>query len=366
MSTPMIRVSRSAIATRKGCEMRRYLGYDLRGHGISPVEFKESKDTISLEALPKVRGQLFHELSLAIVQGASSKDVKELVAEKSTVFPPSIRMIQSTLIRRAMMGWELIRSPWWKANFDVMSAEKSWTWQLSQRVQEPIRMDKILRHKDTGALGIFDFKTIGSVDPNWIRRMETSDQSHLYIQALKEYTDEWVMGMCYDAVVIGRWDKKKGIQKSPFVLGYLKNGTVNGKWLAGSSDYDLTSFSDEKWLEWIQKQPDMLESLYITSGFINPPPSVLLHTKNSVARAEEEWYDRVQIVEDGRHQYGEDSPEYGELLALIERNSQECYNYGWDYACPFINQCWNGQKIDQEDFVQREDHHKEDHDAPED
>jgi hypothetical protein len=363
MSNEMIRVSRSAIVTRKECEMKRYQQYEMDATGYDVKDFKETQDTISVGSLPKVRGALFHELSLAIVQGAQQTDIRELVDVRSKVFPPSMRKIQSTLIRRAMLGWELIRGVWWRQHFDVESAELAWDWQISDHVIEPLRMDKILKFKSNGHRLIFDFKTISSVDPNWIHRMESSDQTHLYIQALKENTDEWVAGMCYDAVIIGKWDKKKIQQRSPFVLGFQKAGSISAKWSAGSADVDLCDYEDHKWLDWIQKQPGTLDALYATTGTINPPPHILLHTKNSVARAEEEWYNRISLVEMARKQYGPESPQYESLLGLIEKNSGQCYKYGFEYACPFVQQCWRGQPIDPEEFHPRIDHHQETQDA---
>lgn len=322
---------------------------------MTPKDFTNTTNgQISMASLPKVRGTIFHALSLAIVQGASEKDVAELTAEHAKVFPDSIRSVQSALIRRAMIGWERTRGSWWREHFDVLSAEDAWTWQLSPLIAQPLRMDKILRRKDDGMLGIFDFKTLTSVDPNWARRMEITDQTHLYIQALKEYSNEWILGMCYDGVVVG--SMYKGVQKSPLVTGYEKNGTVSAKWSAGSTAVDLSTYSDEKWLEWMDKQPGALEDLFCTTGFLNPPPTLLLHTKASMARAEEEFQHRVHIVESIRSSKGSDSTEYTDALGLIEKNHDQCYKYGVDYACPFVFQCWNGHSFD-DTFEPRKDHH---------
>ena len=355
MSNDIIRSSRSAISTRKSCEMKGYLTYYYSDTGVVPKDFPEKSGEVSMSALPKVRGTLFHELSLAIIQGATPKDITQLVDDGSKVFPSSIRSEQAALIRRAMLGWELIRGRWWREHFDVISAEDAWAWKMSPNVVQPLRMDKLLRRKSDQLLGIFDYKTLSSVDPNWPKRMEISDQTNLYIQALKEFSGEWILGMCYDGVVVGAM--KKGVQRSPFVLGFKKNGIVSAKWTSGCENVDLSTYSDEKWLEWIQKQPGTLEELYTTTEFLNPPPSVLLHTKASTARAEEEFNHRIQIVESIRSTYGEDSGEYSSILGLIEKNPDQCYKYGVDFACPFVFQCWHGHRIDPDTFDPRIDHH---------
>lgn len=351
-----IRVSRSAITTRKQCEMKRYLTYHFRKKGIVESDFIEKDKIISMASLPKVRGQIFHSTSLDIIRG--HQNWKEQLSQNCAVLPVSVRFHQETLIRRAMIGWELVRGPHWRDNFDVMSSEESWEWELASGIVEPIRMDKVLRRKDDGLLGIFDYKTLSSVDPNWTRRMEVSDQTHLYIQALKEKSGEWCMGMCYDGVVIG--SMKSGIQRSPFITGYEKGGKITGKWSAGSSLVDISSYSDEKWLEWMLKQGRLLYDLYTTTEFINPPAAVLLHTKQATGRAEIEFHERVRAIEGIRTDYGEQSAEYSSCLPLLERNGEACYKYGIEFACPFTGVCWDGQTIDDDDvFEERVDHHGE-------
>lgn len=354
MST-ITRISRSAMSTRKACEMKGYLTYYYRRTGVTPRDFTEQSGQVSMSALPKVRGTIFHELSLAIVQGATMQDIATLTAEKSAVLPDAIRPVQSALIRRAMIGWERTRGAWWREHFDVISAEDAWTWQLSPVIAQPLRMDKILKRKDDGLLGIFDFKTLTSADPNWARRMEITDQTHLYVQALKEYSNEWILGMCYDGVIVG--SMYKGVQKSPLVTGYSKHNVLSPKWSSGCTTVDLSAMPDDEWLSWIQSYPDTLEDLYCTTEFLNPPPTLLLHTKASMARAEEEFQHRVNIVETIREHHGEDSDHYIESMGLIEKNPDQCYKYGVDYACPFVFQCWHGHKVD-DNFEARKDHHE--------
>ena len=351
------RVSRSAIVTRKQCEMKRYLQYEFRSTGIQVKDFVPlEQGTIGLGALPKVRGALFHEISLAIVEGASQIQWQKMLTEKATVFPSDIRKVQTTLIRRAMLGWEKFRGPYWKRHFDVISAEQAWQWHLSPRIVQPLRLDKILRRKDDGVLGIFDYKTMGSVDPNWIQRMELSDQTHLYVQALKEHSGEHSLGICYDGVVIGKWSK--GWHRSPFVMGYMKNGQVVGKYSTGATAFDLCDYSDDAWWAWTEKAGIDVQELYPTTEFLNPPPAMLLHTKTATARKEEEWDDLVNVVEAAREKWGEQSMEYRYLLQGIEKNPEQCLKYGLDYACPFVAQCWRGLPFDSE-FEPRVDHHRE-------
>lgn len=315
-----------------------------------------AENTISMSALPKIRGSISHNLALAIVEGAEQKDWQDILNRDAHLLPESVRKTQTTLIRRAMIGWELIRGPWWRSNFDVVSAEKEWTWQLSDTVAQPLRLDRILRRKDDGLLGIMDFKNLGSIDPNWIPRMMIDDQTTLYTQALKERSGEWILGMCYEGVLVGKL--KDGVQRTPFVTGFKKGNSVSPKWSYGSETVDLTDYPDDKWLEWIHGKANQLKECYATTGFLNPVPSVLLHVKNSTARAEESWQHRVNSVETIRQEFGEDSTEFHTILGLIEKNPSMCYKYGVGHACAFVDQCWRGYPLDN-NFEPRQDHHAE-------
>lgn len=348
----MHRISRSAISTRKQCEMKRYLQYHLRREGVQVKGEKNLDNNPSL--LVKVRGQLFHEISLAIIQGFGRKEWQDLLQKSSTDL--GLSPLQSTLIRRAMIGWEMVRGKWWNEHFDVVSAEHAWSWPITPTIHEPLRMDKILKRKDDGRIGIFDYKTMGAVTPNWIEKMEMSDQTHLYIQALKERLEQPILGICYDGVILGK--NVKGIQKSPFVTGYQKNGKISAVWSKESESIDLSSYPDEKWLEWILKHDKVLEELYCTTNFLHPQPEMLLHTKNSVGRAEEEFMSRVEMIEVIRETYGEHSPQYVQIMNLMEKNPEQCLKFGVGHACPFVLQCWQGFPIEDQ-FEPREDHHGE-------
>lgn len=319
-------------------------------------DFGKRDNEISYAALPKVRGAIFHNLSLAIIEGADAHEWQKQLTEESRVFPSEIRTVQATLIRRAMLGWEKFRGGYWRQHFDVISAEKEWTWPITPAILQPLRLDKILRRKADRRLGIFDYKTLGSVDPNWIQRLELSDQTHLYVQALKERSGESILGICYDGIVIGKFSK--GWHRSPFVMGYMKNGQVTTKYSSGAEAFDLTTYSDEKWWEWIEKQKIDLAELYPTTDFLHPPPQMLLHTKYATGLAEERWGSLTDLLEAAREQYGESDSNYTYLLQSVEKNPEQCLKYGLDYACPFVQQCWRGFPVDDQ-FEPRIDHHGE-------
>lgn len=351
----MPKVSRTAIVTRKLCQVKRFYSTEVRltkdqvTRGISP-------STTIISDLPKLRGQWLHQVAEAMFYG---REWREQLAESVKIIPDeSLRDQQHALVRRAMIGWQLIRGKWYAEHFNPMSAEKEWLWDLGGGVQQPLRMDQIIRRKDDNALGILDFKTKSSVDANWVEKMKNDDQTLLYVQALKEKSGEWVMGIVYEGVLIGKL--KDGMQQTPFVMGYQSRATgkVSPKYSAQTDKVSLVSWSDDDWLKWIQSH-GMLNDLYTTTGFCNPSSQELVRNKVSTREAELRWEQTVKMLDAIEAIHGADSPEYLELHAqLLEKNPEACLKFGWDYACGYYRPCRLGHTL--EGFVPRVDHHGDD------
>ncbi len=347
----MIRVARSHITTRKKCETRRFLTTDINDGGVEPLE----GEWVSDRKLAVTRGQLIH--SCAELKWRGEDWASNLKQECEKLFAPDVRQLHETLIRRAFLGWLHCRYQYYLDHFDLMSAEKEWEWQVSDLLTIPLRMDKIVRKKDNQLLGIVDFKTMSSISINWVQRMHNDDQTHLYLQALKEKSGEQVCGIAYEGIVLGKWESEDKVQKSPLVSGYQSNktGKISAKWSAGSQLVSLLDYSDEKWMEWILKQ-DQLKELYPTTGFILPPNNQLVQTKNATIIGELNHYDKVLQVNEAKSFYGADSLEYNNLIdELFERNSDDCLKYGWGHKCPFYQYCWEYKSLD--GFTKRTDHH---------
>ncbi len=360
-SAPIV-VSRSAIATRKLCEMKRLHAYHTlhpdydptkQVGGISPVD-----ETTS--GFAKLRGQLIHTCLEKAVRG---EDWGTWLTQQPAMLPapfgtlePEVQTLWSVLIRRAVKGWLHTR---WTNNLELdytpVSAEDEWQWALHPMVVQSLRMDQIWRRKSDGGLLIVDFKTLSRPDANWIDRLRNSDQTHLYVQALVERSKEPVIGIQYEGIILGAKDKD-GRHKSPFVNGYVKNLVVSTKWPgSGAAYWSNLAWDDTQWIQWAASE---LNDLYTTTGTLYPPPSQLLQTKDATVRAELNWADRMAQLEACAQQYGADSQEYESLRGrLIERSSDACLKFGWGYACPYMSTCWDGAHIDKEAFVPRVDHH---------
>lgn len=349
----MIFISRSAVVTRKTCEMKRFWNYHAKPFA-QEVPGIVLKETTPKSQLPKVRGQIFHEAAAKMfAQEDWATYIDKACAE---LLPPELVQEQSVLIRRALLGWSIVRQEVLQ-DYEVVSAEQEWTWNLNPEVAQSLRLDRVLRRKEDGNLAIFDFKTMKSPDRNWIERMQNSEQTHLYIQALKERTNEWVLGMIYDGLIIGSLDEE-GHQKSPFVRAYRKkDGSYSAKYVAGAPAVLTLDWPDSKWLEWIQ-QSGMLNELYCTTGPLLPTTEQLMRTKAATASAELRWHKRTQYLEEIENNFGLESEEYQNAFeTLVERNPDACLKYGWEYACPYHKLCWGGEIPTEDIFTSREDHH---------
>lgn len=348
----MPKASRTAIVTRKLCEQKRWyqteqrLTADQTVRGISPI------GTIISE-LPKLRGQWLHQVAEAMFYGREWHT--QLEESVKVIEDDDLRVMQHALVRRAMIGWQIVRGSWYAQHFIPISAEKEWEWDMGKGVTLPLRMDQIIRKKDDNALGILDFKTKSTVDANWVEKMKNDDQTMLYVQALKEKSNEWVMGIVYEGILIGKL--KDGMQQTPFVMGYQSKSTgkVSPKYSAGTDKVSLVLWSDDDWLKWIRGH-GMLNDLYTTTGFCNPSAQELVRTKISTREAELRWEDTVETIDHAEKEFGSDSPEVEELKAvLMEKQPEACLKFGWDYACPYYKVCRFGATM--EGFLPRVDHH---------
>ena len=93
------------------------------------------------------------------------------------------------------------------AQFDGKPAiEQAWDWELAPGLKQHLRMDAILRRKDDGLLHILDYKSAKYVSEGWRDKFEHSNQTELYVQALKDRTGT-VGGMSDEGLIKGAYRK---------------------------------------------------------------------------------------------------------------------------------------------------------------
>jgi hypothetical protein len=347
----MIHISRSAVVTRKTCEMKRFWNYHATPFAGQTVPGIVPLTASPRSELPKLRGQIFHEAAARLFDGG---DWQSYISEacRTLLHPDLFPDEQAVLVRRALLGWSVVRAEVLN-DYTVVSAEQEWVWPMAADVAQTLRLDRVLRRKDDGTLAIFDFKTLKAPDPNWVERLQHSEQTHLYIQALRERADEWVMGMIYDGLIIGSLDEQHH-QKSPFVRAYRrKDGSWSAKYVAGAPAVTTCDWDDAEWLAWAQ-ETGILPDLYCTTGPLLPPTDHLIRTKQATVEGERRWALRLEELASVQ-----DDPEAYQLAwdSLIERTPDACLKYGIDYACPYHALCWQGAQPEPDAFTTREDHH---------
>lgn len=340
----MIHISRSAVAARKLCPMKRYWAYHAT-HPDLPAEGQVGGLTplVDPSGRAKSRGTLFHALMERAVLG---QDLDQLPPELTG----GMEEEQVVLCRRAAKGWLHQRGTLLLTEYAVQSTEAEWAWSLDPYITQHLRLDVILRHRETGELLILDYKTLARPDSNWIDRLRHSDQTHLYLQALTERTEEPV-AMQYEGILIGSYED--GVQKSPFVLAYEKHGHLSPRWSAGSTKVSLLSWTDDQWLAWALEH-QLLPTLYCTTGPLAPPVAQLLATKAATIQAELLWADTIAQLDAAP----EEETRRARRERLIERYPDSCLKFGKGYACPYGTLCWGGAQPDAETFTPRIDHHQ--------
>ena len=359
-----ILISRSAVATRKLCPMKRYYNYH-HPHpdappgapgGIVPTQDRDATH------LAKQRGLWLHGCMEHLLAGSdwqawlTAETDPQRVAAALTNTTTAILEEQVRLVRRAVIGWVAQRG-YLLDLYTPISSEEEWTWALSPFVGQTLRLDQIWRNKTTGALLIVDFKTLSRADSNWIARLRESDQTHLYVQALTERTGEQIEGIQYEGIVIGKFED--GIQKSPFTRAYSRaGGLLFPKWQAGSSLVSTEAMTDDEWLAWAHLHR-VLSDCYITTGPLRPTAAQLTQTQAATAQAELTWADTIAQVEAA-------DPRDREAVRhrLIERSSDACLKFGAGYACAYAGLCWKGEAVTSETFAPRVDHHAPLEEAP--
>jgi hypothetical protein len=335
--------------------MKRFRTYHQNKTGMVPRE--------SLGKLDAIRGTAGHKL-MELASNGQLEKWRTLVGELFKSIPESVRFMQQKLCERAMLGWYRKRWPLIVQEYDVMSAEQSWVWKMAPDVELPFRLDRVLRSKSSGGLAIFDFKFIGSMDLNWRERHSHSDQTQLYIQGLKERSNELVEGMIYDAIIVGQWNSEKMIQKSPFVAAYkIGNSGVDADdysptYVAKKELVSIVEWDDKRWMNWAIST-NVLDELYLTSGLLLPTSRILLATKESTIVAEREWDLLIYKLDECGNKYGYDSEEYHQLFeSTVEKNPDACLQYGWEKKCEHYQACWVNPD-DLSGYEPRKDHHQQ-------
>lgn len=281
---------------------------------------------------------------------------------------------QAALLEGMLRTWAITRMPRILEEYEVVSIEEKWDWELAPGLVERIRMDVIVRRRDDGLLHIWDFKTLNYPSEMWMEKFEHDHQTLLYVEALKERMNEPVGGIIYEGLVKGLFRKETAfrskwfglkVQHSPYTFAYALRGdglSVYQTEYTSKKGYEKVRPYDEMpmkdWVEdWLIPEGKTNE-LFIVLPVIDPPAYELLRMKEQVIREELAYKDLVQ-----RWRAMPDGPDRDKFLDVAApMRVSRCFKFGQDNRCAFTWICFNqgAQPLDGGGYVKRVPHHDTD------
>jgi hypothetical protein len=342
-----IRVSRSAIADRQLCEQRRWWGYHAGGRGFSPV----------VEPTSLAIGNQVHDLMARVMgwvmAGGLPVAIPALIAHADAWVEPTDEQLLAFALA---LGWCHHRLPEILEEYEVVSAEEEWSWDLAEGLTLPLRMDAILRRRADGLLVTIDFKTVNAPNPDWAAKFATDLQTLFYTAALEDVMGE-VGGIQYEGMVKGRRDLwKTGDDAGEHGYGSVlvspywdpKTSALTGVYRNGLTRRKLRSVEAvEKWVEVLRtSQPEVLANQFPTVPLFMPSKAVRDSVFPAIVRKEREFAARLA----------------GATPTTFERTPSACLAFGKDHPCPMKELCWGGGGEDPLAtgmFVVHVDHHAE-------
>lgn len=349
-----MRISRSAIATRRSCQVKRYFAYDYAGTGLE-------RTTASL---PLAGGLSLHAALARIGMGANVDqviaDVCAAYAEEvggrgvNGTLPEHLAFLiheQQTLIEGLIRGWVHFRLPLILEEYEPVSIEQEWLVDMGDGFELPLRIDWLERHRGTGLLHIRDFKGQGYLRDGWREHYLHDLQTLLYPEAVERHTGEYVGGIEYEALLKGA--RKKGgekspwpdreLQQSPLCYGYAIEGKGAVEYQAaytarkGARKFAVwEEFADvEDWLTLHLDEPTWRE-LYAVTGMISPTKAERARALTAVKRGEEGYATHLQWIKDD---LAAGVPLEETLGLWLEPDTSVCYQFGTRHACEFHAVC---------------------------
>ena len=350
--TPL-RPSRTAIQTRRDCEMKRFWQFGAFGTGLEPVGV----------SLPLIGGQTGHAALAPILMG---EPVDVVIAEQLTRYAEEVRASgvqgftgdldflikeQQTLLEGLIRGWVRWRLPLIMEEYEPISAEQEWIVPFADDFQLPLRVDGLLRHRERRTLAIPDLKFISSLRDGWLESKLHDLQTLLYVEGVERVTGEYVEGMFYDSLVKG--SRKAATESSPFAGRTLQQSRLCYGYKVESKDAvtyqsDYTARKGARqvavWEEmppedwWAGYLPEETwKELYSTTGLISPTVDERQMVIRQVVDAERRYAKQRYWIE-GEVISGEPLTEA--VNRHLEPNTQHCYQYGTQYRCPFYSICY--------------------------
>lgn len=378
-------IDRSRVEAREDCPRLRYLGYDFDDDGLEPDE----------QALPLLSGIAIHAAHARLLAGEQLDSVvttvvADYVAEIKLrglfgldVTKDLIRE-QSALLEGMLRVWAIVRMPQILAEYEVESIEQTWDWELSPGLVQRIRMDAILKRRDDGLRHILDYKSMKYPSEIFMEQKEHDLQTCLYIQALKEHTNEPVGGILYEGLIKGAFRKDTAfkspffgqkMQHSPYTVAYRLLGETPSETFYQSAytpkkGYEkIKTFDEMTMKEWVEKlrfeeQGQVARDQFVVIPVILPPSHELEAVKAQVAFEEIKYHDDLakyhELMARGTVTAATAAEEV--LARMAPKRTGRCFKYGADNRCKFLGICFNqgASPLDEGGYRKRKPHHDTD------
>jgi hypothetical protein len=326
-------ISRSALETLFECEYKRYFNYEYDKKGI--VSTRALFDT---------------DLGIALHDGLYETLLSE--GDYSYLDKADLSVEDNTLIHGHLLTFKKDILPLLLDQYDVVSLEQEWSLPIPETdLHLALRMDAIMRHKETGQLEIIDWKSKKAL--GWIKdaQYKFNLQTALYTWALEEKTGEDTRGITYFIFEKGevKLDRSKAfehrIRHSPYCYGWKsQHGAYQSKW-SGKGWEKVATWKEmpiEKWTYSIMDEKDRKDTFLVLPNLSIDKSVRKIMIDNAVQK--EVLY---------RKSVAHGSP------ALLFRNHQACNKFGVEYQCPYFGMCWYNNSPTKEEFTERVDHHGE-------
>lgn len=380
---------RSRIQTRQLCSRKRYYGYDFNGTGLQKrgSKYDAAFGTILHSGVAlMLRGSRFpHSDELAMLYGNIEQAITDAYPNLSPEHKAHFVKEQSWLLALLMWGWFVYRYPTLQAEYNIELVEvenkvifhpddylPSGLAGMMRPLEFPLRMDALLKQKQTGVYFIWDAKTTSAASTDWNVNLDNSLQSCMYVEAAELLLGEYVGGIFYSGFVKGRREQDNAasspyrgqtIQYGSFLYGWqAKDKTIYKDYVKGRQRVFLPTGQPTSWTD-IEKVLDNIASLGFDtlSYFPTTIPWKPINSKQVVGAeivAENNYHGTLELLRDS-----DLNAPAGQLAAavLMEPTLDACHKYGSKHQCEFVSLC-NGNPHPDDvvlEFEPRVPHHEE-------
>ena len=359
-------VDRTRITVDWKCKRSRFLGYELRGIGVTKATtslplftgivvhdalaaiatFTRDKQPVPIDEIAEAAFHQVHDSIFGSTSGVSLEDAEEFASEQASLTEGMIRGFYKHVWPRLLTLYP-----------KIVAIEQEVQYQLGPGYMFMAKPDLLMEDLD-GNIYYIEYKTTSSKKDTWIHSWETAVQLHSSVKAVEQ-----TLGILPTAVqIIGLYKgyESYGKQSSPFCYAYTKKGNPPFTQDQVSYEYRAGLKRSPTWQmaggvkAWIEGMPENL----LADQF---PMTAPIFINESLVKS---FFDQTLIREAEIAQAMADisvmaGSEIEPILDQVFPQTFEACAPGWGYGCQFVSICHGGitEPLEQ-GFKPREPHHK--------